>query len=244
MRSWHPRERDQQVSKRGRHFALPCRWQARHPAQHEGTCIKVLKPNQRLYVNTAERDGLFILYTKDVHMVMNGNDPSRSFRTRAKGFSSVPEYEENKQCWLLEIATDSDCKPSRSSTSSGCVFIGGNWVYSYSRTQRNITLSSADSEYIALVSGASEGVLLKAVLMHLVGPSVEMKLYADNIPQWQSYQRRVSKIKHLSGKLLWVQQRQGRDFQLRKIDTMTNPSDLGTKTFSGKRIKLPLYLIN
>ena len=38
--------------------------------------------------------------------------------------------------------------------------------------------------------------------------------------------------------------RQGRDFQLRKIDTLTNPSDLGTKTLSGKRIKLLLYLIN
>ena len=53
-------------------------------------------------------------------------------------------------------------------------------MYSYSRTQRNITLSSTEFEYVALVSGASEGQLLKAVLEHLVGPYVEMKLHADN----------------------------------------------------------------
>ena len=118
-------------------------------------------------------------------------------------------------------------------------------MYSYSRTQRNITLSSTESEYGALVSGASEGLLLKAVLEHLVGPNVEMKLYADNTSAVAIASKEgVSKIKHLSGKLLWVQQRQGRDFQLRKIDTMTNPSDIGTKVLSGKRVKLLLYLIN
>jgi hypothetical protein len=72
-----------------------------------------------------------------------------------------------------------------------------------------------------------------------------MKLYADNTSAIAIASKEgVSKIKHLEGKLLWVQQRQGRDFQLRKIDTMTNPSDVGTKTLSGKRVKLLLYLIN
>ena len=190
----------------------------------------------------------YMLYTKDYHLVMDGNNPSRSFRQKAHGLAAVPEYEENKQCWLLEVAADSDWsgnKSSRSSTSSGCVFVGGNWVYSYSRTQRNITLSSTESEYVALVSGASEGLLLKAVLEHLVGSNVEMKLYADNTSAVAIASKEgVSKIKHLSGKLLWVQQRQGRDFQLRKIDTMTNPSDIGTKVLSGKRVRLLLYLIN
>ena len=84
-------------------------------------------------------------------------------------------------------------------------------MYSYSRTQRNITLSSTESEYVALVSGASEGLLLKAVLEHLVGPNVEMKLYADNTSAVAIASKEgVSKIKHLSGKLLWVQQRPGR----------------------------------
>eukprot|EP00435_Cladocopium_sp_Y103_P034981 s351_g9.t1 len=190
----------------------------------------------------------YLLYTKDIHLVMDGNNPSRSFRSRARGLTTAPEYEENQKCWLLEVATDSDWsgnKTSRSSTTCGCVFVGGNWVYSFSRTQKNITLSSTESEYVALVAGASEGLLLRAVLTHLVGPLVEMKLYADNSSAVAiAAKEGVAKIKHLSGKLLSVQQRQGRDFQLRKIDTITNVSDIGTKSLSGKRIKLLLYLMN
>ena len=190
----------------------------------------------------------YLVHTKDVHLVMDGDDPSRSFRDRAYGLSTGPIYENNKQCWLLEVATDSDWsgnKSSRSSTSCGCIFLGGNWIYSYSRTQRNITLSSTESEYVALVSGASEGLLLRAVLAHLVGPAVEMKLYADNTSAVAIANKEgVGRIKHLDGKLLWVQQRQGRDFQLRRLDTATNPSDLGTKSLGGKRVRLLLYLMH
>ena len=185
----------------------------------------------------------YLLYTKDYHLVMDGQNPARSFRQRAN-----PEYEENQNGWLLEVATDSDWsgnKSSRAPTSCGRVFIGGNWVYSYSRNQRNITLSSTQSEYVALVSGACEGLLLKAVLTHLVGDHVMLKLYPDNTSAVAiAAKEGVSKIKHLSGKLLWVQQRQGKDFELRKLDTATNPSDVGTKCLSGKRVKLLLYFMH
>ena len=81
------------------------------------------------------------------------------------------------------MATDSDWsgnKLSRSSRSCSCVFLGGIWIYSYSRIQRNITLSSTESEFVALVSCACEGLLLRAVLQHLVGENVQLKLYGDN----------------------------------------------------------------
>ena len=42
-------------------------------------------------------------------------------------------------------------KKSRSSTSCGYFFLGGSWVHAYLRTRKNITLSSAESEYVALV---------------------------------------------------------------------------------------------
>jgi len=53
----------------------------------------------------------------------------------------------------------------------------------------------------------------------------------------------VCKVKNLSGRLLWVQQRQGRDFQLRRLDTTTNVVDTGTKTLPGRRMQLLLYLM-
>ena len=66
-------------------------------------------------------------------------------------------------------------------------------------------------EYVAFVSGACESLLLKAVLTHLVGDYVMLKLCADNTSAVAiAAKEGVSKIKHLSGKLLWVQQpRQG-----------------------------------
>ena len=64
-------------------------------------------------------------------------------------------------------------------------------MYSYSRTQRNIILSSTESEYVASVSG-------KAVLTHLVGSKVVMKLFADNTSAMAiAAKEGVSKTKHL-----------------------------------------------
>ena len=55
----------------------------------------------------------------------------------------------------MEVATDwSGNKQTRSSTSSGSIFLGGNWIRSYSRTQKNVTLSSTEGEFVALVAEA------------------------------------------------------------------------------------------
>jgi hypothetical protein len=114
---------------------------------------------------------------------MTGRDPSRSFREQAEGVSSGPQYENAEEHWLLEVATGSDwngSKQARASTSCGSIFIGGNWIYSYSRMQKCVTLSSTEAEYIALVSGGSEGLLVKAVLQHLTRETVDLKVYSDN----------------------------------------------------------------
>ncbi|CAL1169286.1 unnamed protein product [Cladocopium goreaui] len=75
-------------------------------------------------------------------------------------------------------------------------------------TQRNITLSSTESEFVALVSGACEGLLLRAVLQLLLGENVQLKLYGDNTSCMAiAAKEGVCKVKHLSGRLLWIQQR-------------------------------------
>ena len=83
----------------------------------------------------------------------------------------------------MEATCDSDWsgnKLTRSSTSAGCIFLAGNWIHSYARTQKNITLSSTEAEYVALVSNASEGLLLKAAIEHLTGEPVRLVVYGDN----------------------------------------------------------------
>ena len=104
-------------------------------------------------------------------MEMTGTDPGRSFRYRDEGLTTAPTYVEKDGIWLIEVATDSDWsghKETRSSTSCGSMYLGGIWIHSYSRTQKNITLSSSEAEFVALVGGASEGLFIKAVVEHLV----------------------------------------------------------------------------
>ena len=189
----------------------------------------------------------YLATTMDMHLVMRSQTKSNSFRNRTRGLTTAPMFEEAEHMWLLEVTCDSDWsgnKQTRSSTSAGCIFLAGNWIHSYARTQKNITLSSTEAEYVALVSGASEGLLLKAAVEHLTGEQVKLVIYGDNSSSIAIAQKEgVGKLKHLSGRLLWPQQRQSKDLDLRKLDTATNPSDIGTKTLGGKRINLLMYFM-
>ena len=73
---------------------------------------------------------------------------------------------------------------------------------------------------------------------------MELKIYGDN-PSYMAIAAKdgIGRVKHLDGRLLWIQQRQGRNFQLRRLDTTTNPADLGTKALPGKRIHLLMFLL-
>ena len=119
-------------------------------------------------------------------------------------------------------------------------------MHSYSRTQKNITLSSTESEYVALVAGASEGLLLKSVLENLTGMAIRLVMWCDNSAAVAICHREgVGKIKHLDGKLMWLQQRVGRgDIEIRRVPTKWNPADLGTKSLTGARVRLLLFLMN
>eukprot|EP00913_Durusdinium_trenchii_P008024 g7524.t1 len=91
-------------------------------------------------------------------------------------------------------------------------------------------------------AGASEGLLL--AVEHLTGEQVKLVIYGDNSSSIAIAQKEgVGKLKRLSGRLLWLQQRQSKDLDLRKLDTATNPSDIGAKTLGGKRINLLMYIM-
>jgi len=92
----------------------------------------------------------YMVTTTDIHVEMAERDPSRSFRHRADGLTTAPTYLKKEGIWLFEVATDSDWsghKETRSSTSCESLYLGGIWIHSYSRTQKNITLSSSEAEF-------------------------------------------------------------------------------------------------
>lgn len=81
-----------------------------------------------------------------------------------------------EQFWLVETFTDADWsanKQHRKSTSTAIHFVNGSFVYASSRSQRVVSLSSAESELHSMVSGCSDGIYIRRCLEFLTGKEVD-----------------------------------------------------------------------
>ena len=148
--------------------------------------------------------------------------------------------------WVLESFSDSDWSTNqehRRSTSAGCHLLNGCYMYSSSRTQRVISLSSCEAELHGMVSTLADGIFLKRCIEFVVKAMVEHYLLTDSSSARQLAQRQgIGKIKHLSAKVLWIQQQvQDKMVCLSQISTIWNVSDVGTKVLSARRLKLLLH---
>ena len=118
-------------------------------------------------------------------------------------------------------------------------------VYSYSRRQEVVSLSSGEAEYYAAASGASEGVYLKNIVQFLTGKSVRLVLRCDSqaargVIQRQGVQGRV---KHISLKVLWLQDLcQSGVLSITAVQTRYNLADIGTKALTASRVRFLLSL--
>ena len=84
---------------------------------------------------------------------------------------SVEDVEE-KTDHMLEIVTDADYagnQETRKSTTSYQIYMDGNLIQAKVRGQRSIALSSGESEYVAMVSGSSEGMFVRHIWEFLCG---------------------------------------------------------------------------
>lgn len=118
----------------------------------------------------------------------------------------------------LEFFSDADwasCKTTRRSTSIGIAFLNGCCIYSHSRAQVSIALSSMESEILAATGMLTEGMYLKQILKFLVGDSVclscnksiETKLHLDSTSAQAFFSRLgAGRAKHMATRLLWSQQ--------------------------------------
>ena len=59
-------------------------------------------------------------------------------------------------------------------------YIGGNMVYSTSRTQKAISLSSTESEWYAAISTAIDALYIRHILQFLFGEPAQQVLRVDN----------------------------------------------------------------
>ena len=132
----------------------------------------------------------------------------------------------------IDVHVDSDWAKGaeREATSGGLMMIGGTVVRHWSRTQATRSLSVAEAEYFAVVTGAAEGLGAQSFLADL-GAQAEVQVWTDsNGAKAIAGRRGLGKTRHVELKYLWVQEMTGSGrVTMRRVPGELNLADLLTK---------------
>ena len=186
----------------------------------------------------------FLSGTKDLHLCLK-------FQGDDAGLHHCYTQQTNEA--HLEVFSDSDWgsnKGHRKSVSSGYIYFGSALLYSSSRTQRVISLSSAEAEVYAASSSACDGILIAKLVKFCIGQPVVLHHLMDSAAARGILARQgVGRIRHLSCRILWLQQlvkQRGKVvptvsepelFHLVSgVSGSDNVSDLGTKRLGKTRL--------
>ncbi|OLP76333.1 Copia protein [Symbiodinium microadriaticum] len=152
---------------------------------------------------------------------------------------------------VVEAVTDADWagdKQTRRSRTAIQIYVAGSMVASFVRSQRSIALSSGESEFIALVGGASEALYVGDCLKFLVeGEELEVEVRSrSDFAACRGIAQRVGcgRIRHLDASLLWVQLAvKGKRLVIGTVAGSMNPADIGTKPLAGPRLRELMFLM-
>ena len=166
-----------------------------------------------------------------------------SLKWRGRNVGVYHNYDnlEPGEC-VLEVFTDSDWasdRGSRRSISCATIFMGGCLLFSASRTQKLVSLSSAEAEVYACSSGTSDAILLSRLVSWMTGKRTVIWLYTDSSGARGILQRRgVGRLRHLSCRILWLQALvETGTVKLSSIAGSMNPADVGTKRLPAPRMR-------
>ena len=127
------------------------------------------------------------------------------------------------------------CTRTRTSTSGGCLMLGGHVLKTLSSTQPTISLSSGEAEYYGVVRAAGLALGQQSLLRDL-GHDLPVRVWTDSSAAIGISSRQgLGKLRHIATHTLWVQQavRSGA-IELRKVRGDINPADLFTKHLSSR----------
>ena len=121
-------------------------------------------------------------------------------------------------------------KPSRKSTSGGIVFHGKHYVKSWPKTQSVVALSSAESEFYALIKCTSEIFGIKSAMQDW-GIQVDGVVKSDASAALGIIQRQgLGKVRHIDCSYLYIQQVSAeKTLAFSKVPGARNPADMCTK---------------
>ena len=160
---------------------------------------------------------------------------------------SLEQYKYDERM-RLHAYSDSDWAGhhgSRKSASSGCLVIDGILLYSSSRTQGLIALSSAEAEVYAAVSTCCDAIYMMRCLEFVFEQSVGIQLLIDNSAARQILMRSgVGRVRHLSVKILWLQQQvEKKAVNVAAVASSDNIADLGTKRLPCHTMRRLMYVV-
>ncbi|CAE7524932.1 unnamed protein product [Symbiodinium natans] len=159
-----------------------------------------------------------------------------------------PRNDASDQKIILESFSDANwasCKSTRRSVSASVICVAGNMLFSSSRTQRVVALSTGEAEMLAAASSMCDSLMIKELLRFADYGEVKIFHHIDASAAKAMLERSGSgKVRHLSCRVLWTQQMiKSKQVSLLKISTTFNPSDLGTKGLSRSRTRMLQCLI-
>ena len=174
-----------------------------------------------------------------------------SVQKKGKSVMDRRSHEETneKQKHLLEVITDADyagCKTTRKSLSCHQIFLDGNLLESKVRSQKSISLSSGEAEFVAIVGGCSEAMFLRNLLKFMLGEFPNVKSRSDSSAARSMCQRQgAGRVRHLDSGMYWIQQRiQSKVLEAAPIPTLVNCADIGTKSLSRARTLGLMHMLN
>ena len=181
------------------------------------------------------------------YVLVNVRYDGLSFEVPQDGQGIISQSSEHR--YVLEVFSDADWsgdRVGRKSTSSAVFCLNKHTVYSCSRTQKNIALSSAESEYTSAVSAACDALYLKAIVQFATfGKKLRVVLFLDSSAARGIMQRSgCGRTRHIQGQMLWCQQRLKRgEFELASVPTVYNVADLNTKCLAKGRVQFLRYML-
>ena len=139
----------------------------------------------------------------------------------------------------VDVHVDSDWAkgPERKSTSGG-MMINGTVVKHLSRTQATRALSTAETEYYAVVTGAAEGLGMQSMMADL-GVTTHVRVWTDfNAAKSIASRRGLGKTRHVELRYLWLHDvtLSGRE-KMRRILGEQNLADHLTKSKAWHQIE-------
>lgn len=136
----------------------------------------------------------------------------------------------------IRVFCDSDhagCVVTRKSTTGMVTMVGSHTLKHSSTLQSTVSLSSGESEYYAIVKGASTAIGMKALFSEWHVPLGCTVLSDSSAARGMCSRRGLGKTRHVQTRYLWVQSKlHEREFDLVAVGTDKNFSDLCTKPMS------------